>query len=137
MAKGSVVQSWSSTGTTSVWPESTIPPGSSGPMVAKRLALVPPASCCISTRAPAADRRSARNTIISRLLSDEMVGKAISRSRSSTVSPSRSKALVLHEELALDTGERLGGAVLADQDGLGGLQPPVLHPERGHEVEGH
>ncbi len=32
--KGSVSQGWPSTGTTSVWPDSTMPPAMSGPMVA-------------------------------------------------------------------------------------------------------
>ena len=40
-AKGSLVQAWPSTGTTSVWPESTMPPAISGPMVAKRLVFLP------------------------------------------------------------------------------------------------
>ena len=41
---GSVAQSCPSTGTTSVWPDSTMPPATSGPMVANKLALAPVAS---------------------------------------------------------------------------------------------
>ena len=39
-SKGLLVQGWPSTGTTSVWPESTMPPAMSGPMVAKRLVFL-------------------------------------------------------------------------------------------------
>ena len=39
--KGSDVQAWPSTGTTSVWPDSTMPGTSAGPMVAQRLAFRP------------------------------------------------------------------------------------------------
>ncbi|CFW29294.1 Uncharacterised protein [Bordetella pertussis] len=38
---GSVVHGCPSTGTTSVWPDSTMPARSRSPMVANRLALVP------------------------------------------------------------------------------------------------
>ena len=38
-SKGSLVQGWPSTGTTSVWPDSTMPPAMAGPMVANRLVL--------------------------------------------------------------------------------------------------
>ena len=43
MANGSDVHAWPSTGTTSVWPESTTPPSRIGPMVAKIAALSPAA----------------------------------------------------------------------------------------------
>ncbi len=38
---GSVSQFWLATGTTSVWPDSAMPPPSPGPMVANRLAFSP------------------------------------------------------------------------------------------------
>ena len=40
---GSVSHAWLVTGTTSVWPESAMPPTSAGPMVANRLAFCPSA----------------------------------------------------------------------------------------------
>jgi hypothetical protein len=40
-AKGSEVQGWPSTGTTSVWPDSTTPPATAGPTLASRFDLSP------------------------------------------------------------------------------------------------
>ncbi len=41
MRNGSALQAWPSTGTTSTWPDSAMPPGPAGPIVACRFALVP------------------------------------------------------------------------------------------------
>ena len=38
---GSVSQAWPVTGTTSVWPDSAMPPTPAGPMVANRFAFCP------------------------------------------------------------------------------------------------
>ncbi len=42
--QGSESHGWPSTGTTSVWPDSTMPPSIGGPMVAKRFAFLPESS---------------------------------------------------------------------------------------------
>ena len=58
-AKGSLDQSWPSTGTTSVWPESITPPGSGGPMVAIKSDFAPSGDCAISACRPCPARYAA------------------------------------------------------------------------------
>ncbi len=82
---GSKDQSCPSTGTTSVWPESRNPGRSGGPIVANKFALRPISVGKISASMPRSARKPRMNSISSRLGSRLIVGKAISRSRSSSV----------------------------------------------------
>ena len=54
--KGSLVQSWPATGTTSVWPERTTPPATGGPTRARRLAFSPVSSGRRSAGTPCSPR---------------------------------------------------------------------------------
>src|SRR4030095_5814451 len=62
--------------TTSVWPDSTIPPSTFGPIVAKRLALSPSGLGTMRLSTPWLDSHGRQNAMMSRLLVVETLGKA-------------------------------------------------------------
>ncbi len=83
MRNGSLAQSWPSTGTTSVCPDSTIPPSvrpSADGSVANRLALRRSGDAITSARTPWPARPSRTDSIRSRLELRLVVSKATRRS---------------------------------------------------------
>ena len=136
MRNGSEDQSWSATGTTSLWPDSTMPPSSFGPMVANRLALLPISSTITRVSAPRSPSRSAAQAMSSRLPSLETVAKEINSSSRVLVSsisamPVR-PASILDEERARAVAQALRRPVFLDQDALGDLE--ARSPGRSEQV---
>ncbi|MCL6644354.1 MAG: YceI family protein [Dehalococcoidia bacterium] len=93
--KGSLVQGCPSTGTTSVWPERTIPPSRSGPSAAKRFALRPASSQVRRIRAPSGSSRPRTYPMSSRLDSRLTVGNETSARRISTAEARCGEAVLM------------------------------------------
>ena len=76
-------QFWPTTGTTSVWPESAMPPIAVGPMVANRLAFAPSAVGTRRLEMPCPVRYASTNSISGILVFELVVSKATSFDNSS------------------------------------------------------
>src|SRR5689334_22169194 len=81
--KGSVSQAWLATGTTSVWPDSPMPPPSPGPMVANRLAFCPSEVGTRRLSMPCSARYVSTKAMSGMLVLELVVSKATSRASSS------------------------------------------------------
>ncbi len=77
--QGSLLQSWPSTGTTSVCPDSTTPPATSGPMENNKFALPPCAAAIRVERTPSVSSHASTASISARLELREVVSNATSR----------------------------------------------------------
>ncbi len=98
--KGSEVQGWPSTGTTSVWPDSTMPPSTIGPMVANRLVLVPSSLGTRRPDIPSLANSASTNAINGRLEPREVVSKATSLARMSMLRVARASMSTMDGSLA-------------------------------------
>src|SRR5579859_3699763 len=133
---GSLDHSWPSTGTTSVWPDNTVPPSRSGPSVAKRFAFLPPASIVRRQRAPASCSSSCAKSIKARLEPRLVVSNAIrrrTRSMGDTASavPRRSGMADHREELA---ARDLVGAEVAQHGRRHHRNSGLVHAARRHAL---
>src|SRR5512139_3338966 len=92
--QGSVSHGWPSTGTTSVWPDSTTPSFTLGPTVAKRLAFLPSSLGTSFESMPWSSRYFCTYSINARLELREVVSNA-TRRRSISTEPTISPAMML------------------------------------------
>src|SRR5690606_15318366 len=98
---------------TSVWPDSTTPASTSGPIDANRLALVPSSLAVRRNRAPSGRSMSSAKSISARLDAREVVSNATSRSSRGRLSDERRCTLTMRQRLA----------------------PPAARPNRDRRIE--
>src|SRR5882672_3420763 len=138
---GSVSQGWPSTGTTSVWPLSTTPSFTLGPMVAKRLAFLPSSLGTSLEPMPCPSRYFCTYSINARLELREVVSNA-TRRRSISTEPTISPAMipfVYSDGRPTDHGQEFAAGLAVVAEGAqhaAGHHGDVglVHAARGHAL---